>query len=240
MKAGIIAAGLGERLRARGITVPKPLVPIAGRALIDYVLDAAATAGVREIACIVNGESSGIEEHCRGRWPQLAFEFIRRTTPSSMESVFALRPLLENGRFLLLTVDAVFAPAMLGRFLTAAAAHPDAQGVLALSAFVDDEKPLWARTAADGRITGLGAEASGGPPHRDGLVTAGFYLFDPGIFREIPDARKFGFTAFRQFLGHLLQRGYCLYGEVIGKTIDVDRPEDIAVAEAFVRNDFAP
>lgn len=233
MKAGLIAAGLGVRLREHGITLPKPLVPVAGRALIDYVLGAAVMAGVRQIAAIVNEESSGIEQHCQAHWPQLTFEFVRRTTPSSMESLFALRPLLEGGRFVLLTADAIFAPAVLQTFLSAAAARDDAQGVLALSDFVDDEKPLYTRIAPDGRITALGAEARGAT-----LVTAGFYVFDPVIFREIPLARQSGFTALRQFLGHLLQRGYRLYGERISKTVDVDRPEDIGVAEAFIRSGF--
>jgi NDP-sugar pyrophosphorylase family protein len=240
MKAGLIAAGLGERLRAHGMTLPKPLVPVAGRPLIDYVLAAVAAAGLRQVACIVNEESRGIEQHCRDRWPQLAFDFIRRTTPSSMESLFTLRPLLAGERFVLLTVDAVFAPRVLDRFLTAAAARVDAQAVLALSTFVDDEKPLYARLAADGRISALGADAQPRDASDVPLVTAGFYVFDPAIFDEIAYARQSGFTALRQFLGHLLQRGYRFYGERIGKTVDVDRPEDLAVAEAFIRSDFRP
>ncbi len=233
MKAGLIAAGQGERLRSGGLLLPKPLILVAGRALIDYGLSAAAAAGVEQIACIVNEQSQGIEAHCRQQWPHLQFEFIRRTTPSSMESLFALAPLLRAGPFLLLTTDAVFAPAALSSFLTAARAHADAQGVLALSAFIDDEKPLWARVAGNGRIAALGTDARG-----SGLVTAGLYTFDPAIFDEMAAARAGGFTALRQFLGHLLARGYRLYGERIAKTVDVDRPGDVAVAEAFVRAGF--
>ena len=70
-------------------------------------------------------------------------------------------------------------------------------------------------------------------------MTAGVYVFDPAIFREIDAARAARYGALRQFLGHLLARGYRLYGEPISKTVDVDRPEDIAVAEAFVRSGFA-
>jgi len=235
MKAGLIAAGLGGRLHRGGLTMPKPLVPVAGRALVDYVLGAATAAGVGQIACIVNEESRGIEEHCRRNWPQIEFEFVRRTTPSSMESLFALRPLLDRERFLLLTVDAVCAPVVLREFLQAAGNYMAADGVLALSAFVDDEKPLRARIAPDGRITALAADAE-----ESTLVTAGFYVFEPVIFSEIPAARLAGFTALRQFLGHLLQEGYRLYGERIAKTVDVDRPEDIAAAEAFVRSGFTP
>lgn len=233
MKVGLIAAGLGERLRAGGYTQPKPLVPIAGTPLIDYVLGAAAAAGLREVACIVNEESRGIEAHCTSRWPELRFEFVRRTTPSSMESLFTLAPLLVRARFVLLTVDAVFAPAVLRDFLAAAQRRDVADGVLAVSGFVDDEKPLWARLAIDGRITALG------PGARDGaLVTAGFYVFEPTIFAEIEAARAAHFTALRQFLGHLLDRSYALYGERVAKTVDVDRAEDVRTAEAFVRAGF--
>lgn len=234
MKAGIIAAGLGERLRAAGFTQPKPLVPVAGEPLIDHVLRAVGAAGIGQVACIVNEESEGIETHCRTRWPELRFDFIRRTTPSSMESLFTLAPLLGQERFLLLTVDAVFAPATLRDFLAAAARCADAHGVLAVNGFVDDEKPLWVRLTSAGRITAFGPAAQDA-----GLVTAGFYLFSPEIFNEVGAARQAGCAALRQFLAHLVTRGYRLYGALVGKTVDVDRPQDIAVAEAFVGSAFA-
>ena len=234
MKAAIIAAGQGERLRAGGFTQPKPLVPVAGTPLIDYAVGAIAAAGLRDVACIVNEQSHGIEAHCRERWPEVRFEFVRRTTPSSMESLFTLGPLLGAGRFVLLTVDAIYAPGGLRDFIAAAARHADAHGVLAVSDFVEDEKPLWVRLAADARITALG------DPARDsGMVTAGFYVFDAAIFAEVDDARAQRFTALRQFLAHLLARGYRVYGTRVPKTVDVDRPEDIASAAAFVRSGFA-
>jgi NDP-sugar pyrophosphorylase family protein len=234
MKAAIIAAGLGERLRTAGFAQPKPLVSIAGKPLIDYVLAAVAQAGVAQVACIVNQESRGIEEHCREAWPAVHFEFVRRTTPSSMESLFTLSSMLGDERFVLLTVDAVFAPAALRGFLAAADARSDAHGVLAVNGFVDDEKPLWVALDSGGTIRVMGPEA-----HDSGVVTAGFYVFDPVIFREVAVARARQFSALREFLGHLLASGYRMYGEVVPKTVDVDRPADIAVAEAFIRSGFA-
>jgi NDP-sugar pyrophosphorylase family protein len=233
MKVGIIAAGLGERLRQGGFTQPKPLVPIAGQPLIDYVLGAVAAVGLREVACIINEEALGIEAHCRQRWPDVRFDFVRRSTPSSMESVFTLSPLLVGGRFLLLTVDAVFAPSVLRDFLVAADRYPDAHGVLAVNGFVDDEKPLWVELGTGGAITALGPAA-----RARSLVTAGFYVFDPAIFAEIGAARSARYGALREFLGHLLACRYRLYGAAVGKTVDVDRPQDVGAAEAFVRSGF--
>ena len=233
MTAGIIAAGLGERLREAGITVPKPLVEVAGTPLIDHILDTVAAAGIDEAACIFNCAADAVEAHCRARRGGPRLEIVRRTTPSSMESLFVLAPHLRDGPALVLTVDAVFAPVVLRAFLVAAAEHADADVVLAVTDFVDDEKPLRLALAAGGRVAALGDDAATSP-----FVTAGFYVFHPRVFEEIPAARAARFTALRQYLCHLLRRGYRIYGAQVGKTVDVDRPEDIAAADAFVRSGF--
>jgi len=234
MKAALIAAGLGERLRAGGVTVPKPLVEIAGQPLIDHVLGAVAAAGIEDVACIFNQADDAVDDHCRRRAGVPRLHIVRRTTPSSMESLFTLAPLLRDAPFLLLTVDAVFAPAVLRDFLAAAARLPDADVVLAVTDFVDDEKPLRLALAAGGRVTALGNDAATSP-----LVTAGFYVLHPRVFAEIDAARAARYTALRQYLGHLLRRAYRVYGVRAGKTVDVDRPQDIATADAFVRSGFA-
>lgn len=229
MKAAIIAAGLGERLQQAGIAEPKPLVRVAGRPLIDYALAAISASGISSVACIVNEIFVGIEDHCRTTWPRLDFDFVRRTTPSSMESLFALQPFLHE-RFVLMTVDSIFAPEVLRQFLDASAARAAADGVLAITDYVDDEKPLWTKLDDTGRIVALGPEAV-----NSGWITAGIYVFEPRIFDEIATARSRQFTALRQFLGHLVASGYRIDAEPMGKSLDVDRAEDIAAAEAFVR-----
>lgn len=229
----MLAAGQGERLRAAGYLQPKPLVRIAGRPLMDYALAAVADAGIREVACIVNAESIGIEDHCREQWPLLRFDFMRLTTSSSLESLLRLAPLLGDQPFVLLTVDAVFSPTLMRSFLKAAATHATADGVLALTQFVDDEKPLRAAVDSEKRIGSLGPAAAASP-----WITAGFYTFQPSIFREA-DIALGRFTALRQFLGYLVDSGYRIFGEPVGKTIDVDRPDDIATAEAFIRSGFS-
>ncbi len=235
MKAAVIAAGRGERLQAGGVQLPKPLVPIAGVPLIDRVLTAVEAAGIRQVACIFNQEADTVEEHCRRAHRNLELHIVRRSTPSSMESLFALAPHLGDKPFLLLTVDAVFGPDLLPAFLAAAAAHSDADGVLAVHEFVDDEKPLRIELDATGAVTALGPAAAA-----SAAITAGLYVLSPRIFAEIEAARLARYDALRQFLGHLLARGYRLYGVPVAKTVDVDRTRDIDVAEAFVRGGFAP
>ncbi|MBI4514677.1 MAG: NTP transferase domain-containing protein [Deltaproteobacteria bacterium] len=233
MKAGIIAAGQGERLARAGVHGPKPLVRVGGLPLIAHTLNGIRAAGIAEVACIINEDSAAVAAYCHAQAPDLSFTFVHRSTPSSMESLFALAPHLDGESFLLLTVDAIIAPAAVGAFARAAAERADADGVLALNDFVDDEKPLRVRCDNNGRITAIGAAAADSP-----LITAGFYTLRPAIFAEIEAARAAGLSALRQFLGHLIARGYRLYGQPVPKCVDVDRAEDIVTAEAFIRSGY--
>lgn len=230
MKLGIIAAGRGERLARGGILTPKPLVSVGGRPLIARVIDAGAALGVSSIACIVNELSSAVIDYLRSPgWP-VPVDLVVKTTPSSMESLFCLAPYLADEPFLLSTVDVVCGARVLERFVTEARTLDDSAGALALTRHVDDEKPLWVAVDGRNRISAMGNAAG-----NSGIVTAGFYYFRPHIFAEIDAARAMKLNALRQFLGHLVDRGYPLHGVMVPKTIDVDVPEDIEKAEAYLK-----
>lgn len=230
MKAGIIAAGLGERFRRAGISTPKPLIEVGGKTLLQRAVESAVSAGAGEIALIVNAEYGEVERYVRERdWPA-PIRLIVRTTPSSMESFFALQPLLDESAFLLLTVDAVAPPRMLGDLAAAGAAAGPA-GTLAVTRFVDDEKPLRAEIDSERRITALGDRAA-----ESAWITSGVYFFFPVVYSLVAEARERKLGALRQFLGLLLEKGQRLYGFPVAKSIDVDRPEDVAVAERFLKD----
>ncbi len=63
MRAMVLAAGLGSRLRPLTDTVPKPLIKVAGRALIDYTFDLVRGAGIRNVVVNCHHLADQIENH---------------------------------------------------------------------------------------------------------------------------------------------------------------------------------
>jgi NDP-sugar pyrophosphorylase family protein len=226
VKAGIIAAGVGRRLTQGGNPVPKPLVEVAGETLISRAIRGAAQAGARRIALIVTPVFPDVAAYLReNSWP-VPLDLHVWESPSSLDSLLALRPYLDEP-FLLLTVDAVLAPGALSGFVEQACRAP-APGALGLTTFQDDENPLYVELDATGRVLALGREPSP-------FITAGCYFFHPQVFTFERLARTRKLQALRQFLGMLVQEGFSLQGIDVGPAVDVDHPRDIHRAEAFLR-----
>lgn len=228
LRGGIIAAGEGSRLRAAGFPVPKPLVPVGGVPLLGWVVGNLVAAGVGPIVAIVN-ETEGdcvawAQTWARTRFPELRLDFIVKTTASSLESFLEVSAAAGPGPLLVSTVDAWCPEAELVRFVEAARRRPADAVVLAVTPLVEDEKPLWVRMRADGRIIDVGS------PVGD-VVTAGLYLVPERVRRLTPPA---GLARLRDFLGWLVRREEAVYGEIIETMVDVDRASDVALAESLL------
>jgi NDP-sugar pyrophosphorylase family protein len=79
------------------------------------------------------------------------------------------------------------------------------------------------------RVVGLGRAAASSP-----FVTLGLYGMSPAVFPLLDRAVEGGVHRLRNFLGRVLEERLSISGRRISKGIDVDRPEDILVAEAFL------
>ena len=222
LSGGIIAAGEGRRLREAGFSMPKPLVPVAGIPLIEWVLRNFLAVGITSPVIIVNEQARPCVDWVRSRFPEHEIEFIVRTTRSSLESFLAVSRRLAGGRSLISTVDAWCRPADFVRFVDAALGYPPEVSVLAVTPFVADENPLWLNVDHAGRVQDLG-----GPSGT--LVTAGMYLLSERARVASPPP----LGRLREFLTWLVGQGEPLYAEAIETVVDVDRASDVALADAL-------
>jgi hypothetical protein len=126
------------------------------------------------------------------------------------------------------TVDTIYAPMELETFLDLNQYGPFCGLILAVTEFVHDTVPLWASVNDDGFIVKLGEEVS-----EKRYVTAGLYL----ILQSLPQLNggAIEFSALREYLQYLVDN----HGRVLGKrlhtAIDVDSPEDVRLAESFLK-----
>ena len=106
-KAMIFAAGLGTRMRPITDTIPKPLVTVRGKALIDHVLDAFAEAGLSEAVVNVHYLADQIEAHLKGRTtPRIHISDERETLLDQGGGIRRALPLLGEEPFFVANTDA--------------------------------------------------------------------------------------------------------------------------------------
>lgn len=231
MIAGIIAAGEGSRL-SKASPLPKPLIPVAGKPLVHWIAESLSAAGCREITVLTNSRGGAVPPSLSAAFPGTRFDFITADTASSFESfrLVSLRLAETAESFVISTTDALIPPADLRAFLDACLRSKAAAG-LALTSFVDDEKPLWADLDASGRVTALGESA-----RERKFVTSGLYFLTRAAAARLPEAGAH--SRLRDFLAALV-RDAAVAGVPLSKTLDVDRPKDLAAAEKFLTTEMA-
>ena len=224
--AGVIAAGEGSRLAKAGAV--KPLIPVAGKPLSHWVVGALRDAGAAEVTVLTNSRGAAVPPSLSAAFPGLAFDFATADTASSFESfrLVALRLAARHDAFLISTVDALIPAADAARFWAECrAARADAG--MALTAHVDDEKPLWADVDEAGLISALGDDA-----RTRRRVTCGLYYLTRAAAERLPAADAH--ARLRDYWRDLVAAGARVSGPTLSKTLDVDRPEDVAAAEAHL------
>ncbi len=107
--AFVLAAGLGTRMRPLTDTLPKPLVPLAGRPLIDHVLDRLGDAGIAKAVVNVHYRADQIEQHVARRdRPRVAISDERGLLLETGGGVVRALPLLGEAPFIIHNSDSVW------------------------------------------------------------------------------------------------------------------------------------
>lgn len=256
MKYAIIAAGEGSRLTLEGVKLPKPLVEVGGESLMQRLLRIFMVHEATEICVICNDLSREVEAFLKRVQEQgiddktVPLRYRVKTTPSSMHSFYELAELLDGDEpFVLTTVDTVFREEefadYLGVFETCLSAGND--GLMGITSFVDDEKPLYVEVDERQNITAfldtpanqasrrsVSEQCPNEVPGSMLYVSAGIYGLTPKALLTLRACVARGESRMRNFQRALLRDGLQLQGWVFSKVLDVDHQSDIAKAEVFL------
>lgn len=136
LKAMVLAAGLGVRMRPLTDTMPKPLVPVAGQPLLDHVLDKLAEAGVREAVVNVHYLPDQIIDHVAARTaPRVIISDERDAVLGTGGAVVKALPLLGGAPFFHVNADTMWIDGVRSNLARLAETFdPDAMDILLLMA----------------------------------------------------------------------------------------------------------
>lgn len=191
MKAVVLCAGAGVRLRPLTHVRPKHLLPVGGRAVLDWVLCDLADAGVSEVVMVVPTEARLLREFVGdgGRWG-LRASYVVQPEPRGLAHALgcARAAIADDERFLMYLGDDLLDRGVVADFV-ADFAEGDADASLVVKP-VPDPRAFGVVVLEDGRVRRL-VEKPQDPP--SDLAIVGVYGFGPAIWEALdglqPSAR---------------------------------------------------
>ena len=227
-RAIVLAAGLGTRMRPYNGHVPKPLVQIGGKSLIDYSLDRLADAGVERVVVNVHHLADAVERHLASRKrPHIVISDERAELLGTGGGIAKALPQLGDAPFFLVNSDTVWLDGVKPNFARLADAFdPATMDALLLLAPTAESIGYGGRgdfaMLPDGRLRRRG-EREVVP-----FVYAGAAILSPALFAGAP-AGAFPLTPLFDRAGAKDR----LFGlRLEGLWMHVGTPEAVAAAEA--------
>lgn len=226
--AMVLAGGLGTRMRPLTLAVPKPLISVAGRTLIDRGLDALVAAGVKQAVVNVHYLADQLEAHLQNRKDlTIVISDERELLLDSAGGIIKALPQLGEAAFYILNADTFWV---------------DGQGsnLQALAQFWDESKMDIAlmladkhhATGYDGRgdfhLAADGKLSRVAPDQNSDFIYAGAALVNPELFA----GQEVSVCSLNRYFDAAIAAGR-LYGMVMqGHWLTVGTPEAIDEAEA--------
>ena len=229
MRFAIIAAGEGSRLASEGVKAPKPLIEIQGVPLIERLVRIFARQGADSINIIVNEQQPETLVHIRELQKLFPINVVVKSTPSSMHSLHALSHLLRGDKFCLTTVDTLFHEEEFAQYIKTFE-ESDGDGIMAVTDYIDDEKPLYVDTDSQLDITAFCDK----PTENSCYISGGIYGLTPKALDILDECMAEGIERMRNFQRRLVDGGMRLKAYPFTKIIDIDHAEDIEKAERFI------
>jgi MurNAc alpha-1-phosphate uridylyltransferase len=231
-KAMVMAAGRGVRMRPLTDTLPKPLVRLAGKPLIDHVLDRLAEAGIEEAIVNVHHFADLLEAHlATRRQPRIVISDEREGLLDTGGGTKKALPLLGGDPVLTFNSDSVWVEG-LGANLKSLIAAFDPERMDALLMIADAARTIGYVGRGDFTMDPAGKLARRGESTTAPYMFAGVQIIKPELFAGGPD----GPFSTNLIWDRLIERD-SLYGHrMSGTWMHVGAPDDLAEAEAFLRD----
>ncbi|NLY30544.1 MAG: NTP transferase domain-containing protein [Firmicutes bacterium] len=210
MKAVIMAGGQGSRLRPLTCDLPKPMVPMANRPMMEYIIELLCRHGFRDIAVTTYYLPEVIEEYFEDGAPWgVKLRYFQEDRPLGTAGSVKNASVFLNETFLVISGDC-----LTDFDLDAALAYHRGKQALATIVLTRVPSPLEygvVFTSPEGRVERFLEKPSWGEVFSD-TVNTGIYILEPEVLSHIPAGSQFDFS--RDLFPRLLEKQLPLYGYV--------------------------
>ena len=223
MKAVILAAGEGSRMRPLTYTRPKVMLPVAGRPLLEHLLVEVARAGIKEFIFVTGYQGEQVHRYFGNghRWG-VRIDYCPQSRQLGTADAIKTVEGLFKGNFLVMNGDILTSREDIGRL----ASHST---VTMSIARVDDASGLGVVEISGGRVARIYEKLAKPPSHQ---ANAGMYLFTPDIFEAIARTEKSprGEYEITDSLQLMIDRGATIDYQEISRWLDLGYPWDLLSA----------
>lgn len=227
--AMVLAAGLGRRMRPITETMPKPLVRIAGRSLLDRGLDSLAAAGVETAVVNVHHFPEQIVAHVASRIaPRIVISDESGALLDSAGAIVKALPLLGGEPFFILNADTFWIDHGEHNLRRLARAWDGSRMDILL--MLAEPRLATGHGGGSDFLLGSGGALTRSGGAAAGLIYAGAGIVEPGIFRDAPA----GPLSLNRYFDLAITDGRLFGVTMDGIWITVGSPEAIPLAEAAV------
>lgn len=184
-KAFILAGGKGTRLRPITYEIPKPMVPIQGRPLLEHTIDLLKKYDIRDIIISIGFLGNKIQEHFgNGSKFGVRIKYVTENEPTGTAGPLRIaQPLLEGEHFVMINGDNLFNIDM--HELIRTHFENNTVATITLTSVSDPTKFGVAKLQGNKILSFIEKPKLVDAPSN--LINAGVYLFSPEIFNYIPD-----------------------------------------------------
>ena len=224
LQAAILVDGRGTRLGSLTDAIPKPMVDVAGRPFLDWLIEEVARFPIPRITLLAGYLGQTIMDRYDGRlFGGSRIEVLVEPEPLGTAGGLRLFGAHLQERFLLLNGDTRFDVNLLDLALHS----KNALATLALRREAPGERYGTVEVDPDGRVQGFAARSAG----RSGPINGGIYLMNRDVLKHIPP----GIVSMESEVFPRLAAEGLLHGAMYdGAFIDIGIPEDLAAAQLVI------
>lgn len=218
--AVVMAGGLGTRLRPLTDAVPKPMLKVAGRPILERIVLHLVSYGIRRVFLSVNYKAEVIEQHFGdGSRFGCRIEYLREEKPMGTAGALSLLPEKPSHPLIVMNGDLV-TQANLGAMLDA---HGGYQAItMGVRQYVHRIPYGCVTTDGDGLVSLLREK-----PDLSVLVNAGIYILDPCVVESMRLEQDHGRLDQEVFMTEVVERWKTGIFEIADEWTDIGRPDEL-------------